>query len=74
MACFYFLGKYPNFMQLSKTLVSSHSAGSGRCFMAMYGMVSSSGLVLFFSDFRAFVVSSMVMFLEYSSDGASGVL
>ena len=65
MACFHFLGKYPNFMQLSKTLVSSHSAGSGRCFNAMDGMVSSSGLVLFFSNLRAFVVSSIVMFLEY---------
>ena len=26
------------------------------------------------NDFRAFVVSLMVMFLEYSSDGASGAM
>ena len=70
MACFHFLGKYPTFRQLSKTLVSSHIARSGRFFKAMYGIVSSPGLVLFLSDFRAFVVSSVVTFLEYSSDGA----
>ena len=59
MACFLFLGKYSSFRQLSKTL---------------YGMVSSPGLVLFLNDFRAFVVSSMVMVLEYSSNGGSGAL
>ena len=63
-------GWYPSFRQLSKTLVSSHIAGSGRFFKAMYGIVSSPGLVLFLRDFRAFVVSSVVTFLEYSSDGA----
>ena len=74
MACFHFLGKYPSFRQVSKTLVSSRIAGSGRFFEAMYGIVSSPGLVLFLSDLRAFVVSSVVMFLVYSSDGASGAL
>ena len=40
----------------------------------MYGMVSSPGLVLFLSDFSALYVSSLVMILEYSSEGATGVL
>ena len=72
MACFHFFRKYPSTRQLSKTLVSSCIAGSGRIFKAMCGMVSSPGLVLFLSDFRALLVSSLVMVLEYSSDGASG--
>ena len=59
---------------MSKIFVSSSNAGSGRFFKAIYGMVSSPGLVLFLSDFRAFVVSSLVMFLEYSSDGATKAL
>ena len=37
-------------------------------------MVSSPGLVLFLSDFRALLVSSLVKVLEYSSDGAAGAL
>ena len=75
MACFHFFGKYPSLGQLWKTLVSSCIAGSGRFFFrAMYGIVSSPGLVLFPSDFRALLVSSLVMVLEYSSDAASGAL
>ena len=38
----------------------------------MYGMVSSPGLVLFLSDFRALLVSSLVMVLKYSSDAVLG--
>ena len=74
MACFHFLGKYPIFRQVSKIFVSSSIAGSGRLFKAIYGMVSLPGLVLFLSDFSAFIVSSLVMVLEYSSKGAAGAL
>ena len=59
---------------MSIIFVSSSIAGSGRFFRAMYGKVSSPGLVLFLSDFRALLVSSLVMVLEYSSDGAVGAL
>ena len=59
---------------MSKIFVSSSIAGSGRFFRAIYGMVSSPGLVLFLSDFSALYVSSLVMVLEYSSDGAAGAL
>ena len=74
MAYFHILEKYPSFRQLSKTLVSSCIAGSGRFFRAMYGMVSLPGLVLFLCDFRVLLVSSLVMVLEYSSDSAAGAL
>ena len=37
-------------------------------------MVSSPGLVLILSDFRALLVSSLVMVLEYSSYGSAGAL
>ena len=72
MACFHFLGKYPICRQVPKIFVSSSIAGSGSFFRAMYGMVSSPGLVLFLSDFSALCVSSLVMILEYSSEGATG--
>ena len=36
--------------------------------------MSSPGLVLFLSDFRALLVSLLVMVLEYSSEGAAGGL
>ena len=50
MAYFHFLGKYPIFRQMLNIFVSSSIAGSGRFFRAMYGIVSSPGLVLFLSD------------------------
>ena len=63
MACFNFFGKYPIFRQMSNIFVSSSIAGSGRFFRAMYGMVSSLGLVLFLSDWSEW---SEVLFHGFS--------
>ena len=50
MACFHFLGKYRSLRRLSKTLVSSCIAVA---------------CILVLSDFRALLVSSLVMVLEF---------